>query len=728
MNKKELLAMPKLKASSTIKRMAMADEPEITVHRDYWNQKVYETRKHKTVAYFRCCTKNGILKLSCYLTESLRTGFSTPRYDIYFSRDEDTYLTYDNVKQKWLTGSYVNLEWPSYHYYSNNIWYSRETRKAVQRYFDSSKNSIVDIICNFQNRIMDDRLKARHRKETDPWDKDLAQTPDLPKDWDRWVDKVGITENYIFYKYSKGTLQDGYCTFCEHEVKVKARHNKEGICPHCRKKVIFKALGRFKWFHTERQPMYLMRECKDGFMIREFRGYRAYSSNNYKTPSVSCYEVRRAIGGLDGKLLRAYYHGRYKNVEYRWIRNNVCAYDFCGDYSGMIYGKTLPSLFKKGLRVTGLKEYYSLRGTADPEKFLSAYTQQPYVEKFAKVGLIRLLDEITGTIYHIFGYRYVSESIDLDKSQTSIIKMLRLTPPAFRRLRKLNGNKKMLVWLQFESDTKKEIPDAELVWLMNMDLKPEDIKFTGGKMTVVQIVHYLQRQMKESGMKLSEVLTTWKDYLSLAARVGYDTNDEIVYRVRKLKQRHDELVALCQCKDDALRAGEILATYPRVEKNLAHIKNRYEFSDETYTVIVPTRIEEILAEGRALHHCVAEIDRYWDRIERNESYVFFLRKTDNLDKAYYTLEVEPGGTVRQKRTMYDRQEADIEDASSFLRKWQHEIHSRMTKEDRELAQTSRILRLENFNELREKNVLINTGKLQGQRLVDILMADLMEAA
>jgi len=52
----------------------------------------------------------------------------------------------------------------------------------------------------------------------------------------------------------------------------------------------------------------------------------------------------------------------------------------------------------------------------------------------------------------------------------------------------------------------------------------------------------------------------------------------------------------------------------------------------------------------------------------------------------------------------------------------------MTDKDRELAKTSRILRFENFKELSKKNIIINTGQLQGQRLVDVLMADLMEAA
>ena len=102
----------------------------------------------------------------------------------------------------------------------------------------------------------------------------------------------------------------------------------------------------------------------------------------------------------------------------------------------------------------------------------------------------------------------------------------------------------------------------------------------------------------------------------------------------------------------------------------------------------------------------------------------------STSKAAYkvTLEVEPGGTVRQKRTMYDRQNADIDEAKAFIRKWQKEIRERMSGKDRKLAQKSKVLRLAEFAQMDKDNVLINTGLLQGQRLVDVLMADLMEVA
>jgi len=723
-NKKQLLEMPKLKVTPSMYRMAMADKPKITVHSNWYGNK-YETREHNTAVYLRCCVKNGILKLSCFITEDIRTSVKKPLYEIYFSKEEKTYLTYNTENGHWLTGSFWRLKWPSY-FYSTKISCCQETQKAIQGYFEDESTDAITLISRFQGKIMDERLVKRHKKQTDPWDEDMKQTPPLPKDWKRWVNKVGIPENYIFYRYSRNKVRDGYCTYCENTVKVSPpHHNAEGVCPHCHKKIVFKSIGRFKRLFTDRYLMCLIQKCKDGYMIRKFEGYRRYTFDNYKNPEVCFFEYRRTIGNALNYNIRSYFYGSYKNREYRWIRDaDVSAY-YLRNNTGRVYGKTLPSLFKGELKPTGVKEYMRYKPDINPEKYLVAFTSCPFLEKTVKVGLYKLSDEL------IESYTWNKKQflpVTTENIQKSIIKILMLTPTAFRKLKKYNGNMKMLTWLQYETETKKEIPEETLLWLLKNDLNPIKLSFISDRMSIVQIESYIKRQMTENSMKLREVMDTWEDYLSMAKKLGYDIYDEIIYRTRKLKQRHDELVDLCNQEDDAIRAQKIRETFPSIEKNLSEVKEKYEYANDKYTVTVPTTIEQILSEGRALHHCVANIDKYWDRIDRNEAYVFFLRKSERPNQAYYTLEVEPCGTVRQKRTMYDRQEKDIADASEFLREWQKVIKERMTDKDRELAKTSRILRFENFKELSKKNIIINTGQLQGQRLVDVLMADLMEAA
>lgn len=93
---------------------------------------------------------------------------------------------------------------------------------------------------------------------------------------------------------------------------------------------------------------------------------------------------------------------------------------------------------------------------------------------------------------------------------------------------------------------------------------------------------------------------------------------------------------------------------------------------------------------------------------------------------YYTLEIEPDGTVRQKRTLFDRQYEDIEQATEFLIKWQKVIAARLTGRDLKLAERSRELRKEEFIQMRKDRVIIHTGHLAGRLLADVLLADLME--
>ena len=71
---------------------------------------------------------------------------------------------------------------------------------------------------------------------------------------------------------------------------------------------------------------------------------------------------------------------------------------------------------------------------------------------------------------------------------------------------------------------------------------------------------------------------------------------------------------------------------------------------------------------------------------------------------------------------------DFSDAEMFLKEWQKVVSERLTESDREKAEKSKILRLQEFEQLRQDDVRIHVGDLAGQRLVDVLVSDLMETA
>ena len=244
---------------------------------------------------------------------------------------------------------------------------------------------------------------------------------------------------------------------------------------------------------------------------------------------------------------------------------------------------------------------------------------------------------------------------------------------------------------------------------------------------MVQIYNYLQRQMQQSGQGVRQIFRTWEDYLSMAEKLGMDTNDAIVYRTSKLVQRHNEAVLMMEQKEFDIREAELTKKYPDVCNVCTNIKKKYEYlEDATYAVLVPEGIRDIMTEGRTLHHCVGSEERYYDRICRQETYILFLRKQENLQEAYYTLEVEPGGTIRQKRAEYDRQNSDIDEVTVFLEKWQKVVAERMSKDDVKKACHSKDMRISELKEMRKAEVRIHGGIFGGRLLAEVLEDDLME--
>lgn len=286
----------------------------------------------------------------------------------------------------------------------------------------------------------------------------------------------------------------------------------------------------------------------------------------------------------------------------------------------------------------------------------------------------------------------------------------------------------MLDWLQREKCSGRIIPDHVLHWLEQEKIHVSDIDFILNRMSEQQVCNYLQRQKSGTRDSLRQIIFTWRDYLSMADKLGINTHDEIVYRVKLLRQRHDELVEQLRKRERDMEAAATARKYRKIAGICRSIKPKYEYTGEMYSIVVPSGVRDIMREGDALSHCVGKSDRYWERIEQQEAYILFLRKTAEIDKPYYTLEVEPNGTIRQKRTYFDRQNDDLKDAEQFLKEWQKVVSERLTESDREKAEKSKVLRLQEFEQLRQDDIRIHTGDLAGQRLVDVLVSDLMETA
>lgn len=579
MKRKELEKLPVLRATTAMLEQA---EKEPMVQTGYFRKEL----RYEHEYYARCKRFDRILKVAIYLTKNLAAGGRKPVYELFLDYDAQDFLTYSFMEKKWRTAMLRNL--PQQGFGISDAQISSRDSAVIGQYLHSKWEAIASI-WEFQEGIREKQLLARHKKETDPWDAAMALMSPLPKDWDRWVSKVGIEQNYMFYQYRRGGAKTGY-------------------------------------------------------------------------------------------LARTY------------------------------------------LQKTGLPELTRTKMKIDPEKYLAVLKRMPNLEQLTKAGLFRLAVECTKDYYKL------SSIFQTTPVQRGLAPKLGLNRLELARLRKNQGGRAFLEWLQFEKQTGKPISDFAIQWMCKEHIDPQQLQFIADRMRYGQIQHYLNRQMQELNLSSERVIELWRDYLSMAFRFGYDTNDPIVYRVRKLLQRHDELAARGEEKQLTLRAGELLQTYPHIEQNLQAIREKFAFTGKQYQIQVPDKLEDIFMDSRKLCHCIANSDVYWERMERRESYLLFLRKTAEPDTPYYTVEAEPGGTVRQVRTQYNRQNDDIGEVRAFLKIWQKQLAKRLTQKDKQLAADSHELRIKELVQLRNDQVTIHTGDLAGRLLVDVLTEDLMEAA
>ena len=438
MKRKELEKLPVLRATTAMLKQA---EKETMLPIGYFRKELRYEHEH----YARCKRFDRILKVAIYLTKNLAAGGRKPVYELFLDYDAQDFLTYSFMEKKWRTAMLRNLPHQVFGIYDAQIS-SRDSAVIVQ-YLNSKWGAIV-AIREFQEGIREKQLLARHKKETDPWDAAMALVPPLPKDWDRWVSKVGIEQNYMFYQYRRGGTKTGYCSYCDREVPIrKPKHNAVARCLRCRRTVQFKSFGKMGRLRTGRNILYLMQPYPGGFVIREFWAERTYDKEKYRNIKAFYHEFRRAIFDADAKPVQAFYWGVYKQRTSRWIKGCNCSEGYYPDESGRVYGKTVPYLARTYLQKTGLPELTRTKMKIDPEKYLVVLNRMPNLEQLTKAGLFRLAVECTQDYYKL------SSIFQTTPVQRGLAPKLGLNRLELARLRKNQGGRAFLEWLQFENQT-----------------------------------------------------------------------------------------------------------------------------------------------------------------------------------------------------------------------------------------------------------------------------------
>lgn len=146
---------------------------------------------------------------------------------------------------------------------------------------------------------------------------------------------------------------------------------------------------------------------------------------------------------------------------------------------------------------------------------------------------------------------------------------------------------------------------------------------------IERLVKYLMKQKSN--------IHSYADYIDACTKLGLDLSLPKTYIPHDLKYWHDYRIDE-YCTQHALTDETAKAEH---YQQFANVSQKYDslqhFNKNGLSILLAQSPADLFREGKFLHHCVGG-GAYDQRFIREESLIFFLRKTDELQTPYATIE------------------------------------------------------------------------------------------
>lgn len=130
----------------------------------------------------------------------------------------------------------------------------------------------------------------------------------------------------------------------------------------------------------------------------------------------------------------------------------------------------------------------------------------------------------------------------------------------------------------------------------------------------------------------------YSDYIDQCKELKYDLHDTAVSMPHDFHAMHIRL-------SNIIKYGNSEGLTAVFKKN-KELRNNLIYESGVFEIRQPENFEEIVAEGAALHHCVGG---YAERHALGKLHIMFIRRKEEPDKPYYTMEVSTSGMIVQVR-------------------------------------------------------------------------------
>ena len=163
---------------------------------------------------------------------------------------------------------------------------------------------------------------------------------------------------------------------------------------------------------------------------------------------------------------------------------------------------------------------------------------------------------------------------------------------------------------------------TNMIWHYNLDIN--------------RFIEYAKYLKEYEYTDLNWIALHYEDYLRAEYILrGQKYSKMTKYPKNLIQAHHNRTAIIKEIEEERMRLAE--KAQREMDKQL-YLNHKYlGYKNSKYSIVVPNDAEDVIAEGSNLNHCVGS---YIGRISRGETFIVFMRESDDINKSFITVEIK----------------------------------------------------------------------------------------